>query len=88
MVEEIGSTLIGFAVAFAVALGILAAFPRSRKGVACATATNLCTFTLLTVIGSGLVGPFDLSPMLFWGPFSLVCAALWFHWKVKPRATP
>lgn len=84
MVGELGSALLSLAVMAGVAFGILAAFPRSRRGLLYGTAATLVVLTLLTVFGSALVGPLDLRPMLIWVPVSLSCAVVWFYWKVKP----
>jgi hypothetical protein len=86
MVEELVSALLGVAVLSTVVFGTHALFPRSAKGVAFATVVNFGTLTLMTLLRSGLVGPYDLSPMLTLGPFAVVCAVLWFFWKARSKA--
>ena len=85
MAGDLGSALLSLAVVAGVAFGLLAAFPRSRKGLIYGTAANLIALTLLTALGSALVGPLDLRPMLIWVPVSLSCAVIWFYWKVRPH---
>ena len=83
MADEAFSMLLALAVAAGIAFGILAMCPRSRNGLLFATVANLCVFTVLSALGSALVGPLDLSQMLILAPFSILCAIVWFHWKVK-----
>jgi hypothetical protein len=85
MTSEIGSALLALAVMAALAFGILAAFPRSRKGLVQGTLANLVTATTLTAFGSGLVGPLDLRAMLIWAPVTLSCTAVWYFWQIRPR---
>jgi len=81
------SALVSLAVAAGVAFGVMALFPRSRRGLLQATATVLLALTLLTALGSALVGPLELWPMLVWGPFTIVCAVVWHFWKIRPQQT-
>ena len=68
-----------------ICFGAFAIAPRTKKGVLGAVLIVLLFLLLLSYVGSVLVGPLDLRPMLFFTPFTVVCAGLWYHWKVKPR---
>lgn len=83
--DEWISTLAALVVSAGIAFGVLAAFPRSPSGVIWATLTILAAFAIMNLLGSGLVGPTTLSGMLVHGPFSVVCAILWYYWKVKKQ---
>ena len=72
------------AIVCGVAFGILAVFPRRLSALFPATATILIVFTILTYVGSALVGPADFRQMLVPGPLTLVFSAIWFFWKIKP----
>lgn len=83
--DEWISALAALAVSAAIAFGILAAFPRSRRGLLLATLTILCAFAVMNLLGSGLVGPTSLSGMLVHGPFAIACAVIWYFWKVREQ---
>jgi hypothetical protein len=83
--DEWISTLAALVVSAAIAFGILAAFPRSPRGVIWATLTILCVFAVINLFGSALVGPTSLSGMLVHGPFAIICGVIWYHWKARKQ---
>ena len=80
---------LGNVLAIAILLGICSGFfavaPRTRKGLLGAVIAALLLLLVLSYLGSALVGPLDLTPMLLFTPFTLGCAAIWYFWKIKPR---
>jgi hypothetical protein len=84
--DEWISTLAALVVSAAIAFGILTAFPRSPRGVVWATLTMLCVFAAMNLLGSALVGPTSLSGMLVHGPFAIICAVIWYFWKIRTQS--
>lgn len=68
----------------AISFGVLATLPRSRRSLLIAAAILCSIFAALTALGSGLVGPFDMRPMLLWLPLIALVEVIWFYWKVRP----
>ena len=83
--DEWISSFAALVVAAGIAFGVLAAFPRSPRGILWATLTNLVAFAIMNLLGSALVGPTTLSGMLLYGPFCVVSAIVWYYWKVKAQ---
>ena len=84
--DEWISTVAALVLLAAIAFGMLAAFPRSRRGSLLATLTVLCAFAVMNLLGSALVGPTSLSGMLIHGPFAIACALIWYFWKVRKQS--
>lgn len=81
----IRESLPALAIILVICFGAFAVAPRSKAGLSGAVSIALLILLGLTLLGSALVGPVDLSPMLLFTPFTLFCAALWYLWKIKPR---
>ncbi|HUE78093.1 MAG TPA: hypothetical protein VMN38_00485 [Sphingomicrobium sp.] len=84
MSELLGAVL-SIAIIAAVTFGVLAAFPRSRRSLVPGTIITLLIFLLLNVLGSALVGPFDLRAMFFVTPVVIAFVTCWYFWKIKRR---
>ena len=82
---EVFYTLISLAIVAAITFGVLAAFPRKRRALPCATVTLLAIFLAMSALGSALVGPLDLRPMFFFTPATVLMIGIWYFWQIRPR---
>ncbi len=74
--EVLNFVITGVIVAIAT-FGVLALLPTTHRAVLCGTLSLLVIWTGLVWLGSGLVGPFDLRPLLIIVPLTVLFAFLW-----------
>jgi hypothetical protein len=79
------STFLAVAVVVGLTVGILAAFPRKRRALVPAAFTILAVLAAMSVLGSALVGPVDLSALLVHVPIAASVMTVWYFWKVRPK---
>ena len=73
-------------IVLAISVAPLPLFPRTLRGTVQATVLAFSVLLILALLGSALVGPVDLSPMLVFGPVSIFCAAIWYLFAVRPKS--
>ena len=85
--SEVIGTLAALTVFVGITFGTLAAFPRTRRAMIIATPVLLAVFSLLSALGSGLLGLVDMRPMFLFTPLIVASVAGWYFLKIKPRET-
>lgn len=84
--ESIFSVVITVAIVSVICFGPLAISSRSLTGMAICFVFSVSILALLTALGSGLVGPFDMRPMIALLPVTIATHVIWFLWKVRPAS--
>ncbi len=84
MSEVLGSIL-ALGIVLGISFGSLAVMARTNKGVILGSILAILFLSLLSVLGSALVGPVDLSPMLIFTPVVILSGFLW-KWRISKKA--
>jgi hypothetical protein len=82
-VNELVYFVISFAVLAVVCFGTFARVSKSLRSHVIATIMLLVAFLVLAGLGSALVGPLDLRPMIVVAPMIIALSAIWFIWKLR-----